>query len=394
MSPPETPEAKRPSPETPEKKRASGLVLVGTALIIITALAAFGLARVRSSHAQVDAVQRSAEVSAGPVVRSVAVTLSPTIRSIVLLGEARPYASVTLYAKLSGYLKRITVDRGDRVRAGDLVAEIESPETERAYMGAKADHDNKASISNRVEQLLARKFVSPQEAEQARADAAVSAERLQALQEERAYEVLKAPFDGTVTARYADPGALMQNAASSQTSALPVVTISQTDRLRVFIYLDQHDAAALRPGAPATISLTEGTGETISATVTRATGEIDPRTRKLLAEIDLANPAGHIVPGSFVRVELRLPSPAYPRIPVEALVVKQNRTYVAVLAADSTMHLHAVSVVDNDGQTVTVTGDVAAGQQVVLNVGDAIADGSRVRPVSAPAARAGGPAPK
>src|SRR5262249_46655958 len=148
--------------------------------------------------------------------------------SVELIGEARPFAAVTLYAKVSGYLKSVSVDMGDRVKAGQVLAVIESPETDRAYSAAKEDFDNKQVKAQRIAKLLDKKFASPDEADQARTEAAVARERLAGLEEQRAYETLRAPFDGRVTARFADPGALVQNAASSQTSALPVVTVAQT----------------------------------------------------------------------------------------------------------------------------------------------------------------------
>src|SRR6185312_11402965 len=135
--------------------------------------------------------------------------------------------------KVAGYIKTVAVDVGDRVKANDVVATIESPETDRALDAAQADYDNKQLTSSRIAQLLQRKLVSPQEADQARTEAAVAKERLEGLHEQQGYETLRAPFAGRVTARFADPGALAQNAASSQTSALPVVTVSQTDALRV-----------------------------------------------------------------------------------------------------------------------------------------------------------------
>jgi membrane fusion protein (multidrug efflux system) len=308
------------------------------------------------------------------------VVASPSTHHLVLLGEARPFASVTLYAKVSGYLKWIGVDKGDRVKADQVVAIIESPETDASWSAAKADHEQKALAAARVKQLLDKKFVSPQESDQAIADEAIARERLESLAQQRAFEQLKAPFDGTVTSRFADQGALVQNAASSQTSALPVVTVERTDRLRVYVYLDQSDAASVRVGLPAVLTMDERTGLRMPVTVSRTSGELDPRTRKLLVEFDVENVKGTIVPGSFVHLELDVPAPSLPEIPSEALVVRQEQAYVPVLAADSTIHFRAVVVAVNDGRRVRVLSGLAAGERVVLNAGDALAEGARVRP--------------
>ena len=358
----------------------SGGVRATAALLLIVALATAGLLAWRRSHAAADeSARREGAAAAGPVVRAATAVPSAASHHLVLLAEARPYASVTLYAKVSGYLKWIGVDKGDRVKADAVVAIIESPETDAAWSAANADHTQKALTASRLKQLLDRKFASQEEADLAAADEAVSRERLQSLAQQKEFEKLKAPFNGTVTARFADPGALVQNAASSQTSALPVVTVEDTDSLRVYAYLDQADAASVHPGLAATITMDEHAGLRIPARVTRTSGELDARTRKLLVELDLDNRNGRIVPGSFVHVELDAPAPVLPELPTEALVVRQNRSLVAVLGGDGTVHFREVTVASNDGRRIRLLNGVAAGDRVVLNAGDALAEGARVR---------------
>jgi membrane fusion protein (multidrug efflux system) len=358
-------------------------VWAGAIVVILLALgSAVLLADRRNRSAATEGAQRERDAAAGPVVRVVDVVRSPSTHHLVLLGEARPFASVTLYAKVSGYLQWIGVDKGDHVKADQVVAIIESPETDGAWSAAKADHDQKALTATRVKQLLDKKFVSPQEADVAVADEAIARERLDALALQRGFERLKAPFDGTVTSRFADLGALVQNAASSQTSALPVVTVDRTDRLRVDVYLDQSDAASVRVGLPAILTMDEQTGLRMPVTVSRTSGNLDPRTRKLLVEFDVENATGAIVPGSFVHVELNVPAPSLPEIPSEALVVRREQSFVPVLAADSTVHFRAVAIAVNDGRRVRVLSGLVPGERIVLNAGDALAEGARVRPSS------------
>ncbi len=371
-----------------------GLVFGSVALVGVAAGTVVLIAARRNASVHREATARTADVARGVVVRAAAVTTSPAVRHLALIGEARPYAEVTLYAKVSGYLQSIRVDRGDRVRAGQVLATVQSPETDRALAGARAEFEQKNVTSQRMGQLLAQQFVSNQEADQARADAEVARQRMNALAEERGYETLRAPFDGTVTARFADPGALMQNAASSQTAALPVVTVSQLDRLRIFVYLDQADAAALRTGALATITENDRPGVQVAARVTRVSGTLDPRTRKMLAELDLDDRNGQIVPGAFVQVTLDLPTVPHPEAPVDALITRGTASYVALVdstagasgaggpAADGTasarLHLVPVTVAGNDGKLVTFSSGVAAGQRVALNAAS-LADGARVQ---------------
>jgi RND family efflux transporter MFP subunit len=363
----------------PPRPSAARLGLGATFVIVVALLAVIGLALQRRAGAGRDAAARTTAVAAGPPVKVVTVELSPRSRHLALLGEARPFASVTLYAKVSGYLRDVRVDRGDRVAAGTVLATIESPETDRAFAGAKAEYDNKAQVARRVAQLRAKNFVSAQEAEQADAEAAVARERLGAFEDQKAYETLRAPFAGTVTARFADPGALVQNAANSQTSALPVVTVSQTDRLRVMVYLDQADASAVRAGTPATISVDERPDWRVEARIARVSGELDAKSRKMLAEVDLDGRGGAIVPGGFVRVTLDVPQAALPQAPAEALIVRKGGTFVGVVGSDGMVRLRAVRVAANDGRSVTFASGVAVGDRLALNLGAGTGDSVRVQ---------------
>ena len=335
----------------------------------------------RTAYGAAEAATRKNEVAKGNRVRMVTVTESPAVRRVDLLGEARPYESVTLYAKVAGYLKTVSVDVGSRVKTGDVLATIESPETDRALLGAKADYDNKRVTADRVATLLQRKLVSAQEADQARTEAAVAEQRLEALKEQQGYETLRAPFDGRVTARFADPGALAQSAATSQTSALPVVTVAMIDSLRVLIYLDQSDAASAHAGTPVTVTADERRDVRIPARVSRVSGELDPKTRKMLAEVDIANHDGAVVAGSFIPVRVELPDVPKPQAPAEALLVRGAQTFVGTVDEQSRVHLTPVTVVSNDGRIVTFGSGVVAGARIALNLESATADGDHVEVV-------------
>ena len=355
-------------------------------------LAVVLIASRRSRSASAERRELTTDVSRGAVVRTTDVVLSSATRHLTLLGEARPYAEVTLYAKVSGYLKSVVVDRGDHVHKGQILATIESPETDRALSGATAEYEQRKVTADRVGRLLAKAYVSPQEADQAKADAAVARERVESLREQQAYETLRSPLEGTITARYADPGALMQSAATSQTAALPVVTVSQTDRLRVFIYLDQDIAGDVKPGMKATLSSQAHPEIRIAAAITRLSGQLDARTRKMVAELDVDDRDGRIVPGGFLQVMLDVAVVPRPEAPVEALVVRGAATYVAVVDAHSHVHLVPVTVASNDGKIVTFASGVQPGTRVALSLGGTIADGAQVQ-VAADSATRGAATP-
>ncbi|HEV8411174.1 MAG TPA: efflux RND transporter periplasmic adaptor subunit [Gemmatimonadaceae bacterium] len=373
--------------DRPDSSPVTGGLRWTAIIVIIAALGAAALLASRRSHAVTDeTARRTGDAAGGPTVRAIAAVASAPSHRLELLAEARPYASVTLYAKVSGYLKWIGVDKGDRVKADQVVAIIESPETDASWSAATADYKQKQLTASRLKQLLDRKFASQEETDLAAADEAVARERLNSLTQQREFEKLKVPFNGTVTARFADPGALVQNAAASQTSALPVVTVENADSLRIYAYLDQSDAASVHVGLPAILTMDERAGVKINVRVARTSGELDAKTRKLLVEFDVDNRAGTIVPGSFVHIEMDVPAPVMPEIPSEALLVRQERSLVAVLAADSTVHFHDVTVASNDGKRLRVLKGIAIGDRVVLNAGDAITDGARVRPAADAAA--------
>jgi len=360
----------------------AGIWTVVVAAVIVAVVFAF---KQISFHRETKARER--EIAAGPHVQVARAAPSPTQHMLTLIGEARPFASVTLYAKVSGFLTHVRADKGDRVQKGQLLAIVESPESTHDYQGAVADARNKRAIADRIKPLLEQKLVSQQEADQAFADADVAESKVKSLGAVSGYQEIRAPFDGRVTARFADPGALVQSAANAQTSALPLFTVSQVDRLRIYMYVDQKDAASVKNGIPVVIGLDERPDVHLRAAVTRFSGELDPRTRMLLAEVDLENQTGVLVPGSFVKVSMTVQTPSYIQVPVEALVLRDAKTYVPVVTSSDTVSYRAVDVADNDGENVRLLSGLNAGEAVALNMGASLPEGSRVQPLApAPAA--------
>ncbi len=327
---------------------------------------------------------RAAELAAGPRIHTAKVVPSPGDHVISLVGETRPYQEATLYAKVSGYLKSVKVDKGDVVKQGQVLAVIESPETDQSYEAMLANAKNKQAIDGRIMSLLARQLVSQQEADQAKADADVASAQLHSAEVLKSYETLRAPFNGTITARFADPGALVQNATSSQASALPVVTVSQVDRLRVDVFVDQHDAAYVARDQDVEITLNDQPDFKLSGQVSRVSAELDARTKMLLTEIDITNKKPRIVAGSFVKVALRIKSPPYLQAPVEALLLKDDKTYLTTVTPDNHLKLQEVHLIGNDGHLLWIQSGVEAGATVALSVGDTVPDGGKVRPIDEP----------
>ncbi len=370
------------TPLVPPSRRAGRLLYIGGVIfVLVVAGMVIGLSAFRRASVAHERRERVATVTAGPRVRVVRVERSPGSRTIVLTGEARPFLSVALYAKVSGYLKELRVDKGDHVTAGEVLAVVESPETDQSAEAASADARNKRVIADRDAKLVTGKFIAPEEAEQAETDANVAQSRAQGYAALQRYETLRAPFSGTVTARYADPGALVQNAENSQTSALPVVEVGQTDSLRVYVYLDQRDAADIRRGAPVVISDPNRPNLHVVGAVSRFTGELDPNTRTLLAEIDVTNRKGTIVPGSVVRVALAVAGQSYLELPAAALIDRGEKHFVAIVNDSDRVNFREVHVLDSDGITVRLLDGVTEGERVAINLGDSVPEGQRVQPL-------------
>lgn len=354
-----------------------GIWIVAGMLVFILGYSVVGKVRF-----VLEAKARERELKAGPKVLAVAATLSDTQETVTLTGETRPYATVTLYAKVSGYLGDIKVDKGDEVKKNQILGIVNSPETSQAYQAALADAQNKRAISNRMKELKAKNLVSAQEAEQAYSDADIADAKLNSAAVMKGYEILRAPFDGMVTARFVDPGILVQNAANSQTSSQPVVTVSQVDRLRIYVYVDQRYAFYVQKGEDVRIGVDERPELKLTAKVARVAGELDPKTRMMLVEIELDNSKKEIVAGSFVKVALDVKVPAYPQVPVDSVVINGTKSYVPVVSPEGILNYREVSPGDNDGKNVKILSGLKTGEMVALNVGNSIPDGGHVRTVA------------
>lgn len=366
------------------KRSFRWFVVAGLIAVLVAALGVIVLFEGQRNRVLADARARVAQAAAGPVVQVAVARRIAGSDVLTLLGEADPYQAITLYAKVSGYMKNINVDKGDHVRAGQVLAVIESPEIDKQYQAAVADAENKRLIAQRAATLVKKQMISQQDADQAEADAKVSVANREQLATLKSYETLRAPFSGTVTARFADPGALIQNATASQSSSLPLVSIAETGRLRIYVYVDQAHAAFVHLGDPATVLDPAQPSLKIAARVTRTSGEIDLKTRTLLVEIDLSNPRNRVLPGSFVQVQLQVRTPRYVEIPSDALIVHGGQTLVARLTPDNHVQFQPVVVADQTGEFVRLLSGLAEGQKIARNLGDRVAEGALVQPVVSP----------
>ncbi|HUE65449.1 MAG TPA: efflux RND transporter periplasmic adaptor subunit [Rhizomicrobium sp.] len=355
-------------------RRAALLVLVAAAILAVAVIVLHhtGLSSERSDLADA--------TSKGPIVQVVRANAAPAIQNVTVLASVTPYQQATLYAKVSGYLANVLVDKGDHVRPGQLLATIESQETDAQYNSARADLINKERIAQRYDKLLRQNAIAAQQADQADADARVARATLDQYATLKSYERLTAPFEGQITARFADPGALVQNATGSQIAAQPVVTVSDDTRLRIDAYVQQGVAPFVHEGDTAQIVDAANTGRSITAKITRVAGQLDTRTRTMLVEVQLDNKDRFLLGGSFAYMTLHVPVTGATQVPVGALVTRGNDQFVAVLGADSRLHYIKVAIASTDGDSVNLAEGIKPGTRIAVNLPAEATDGGLVQP--------------
>ncbi len=370
----------------PGRKSASiGLFLLGLAVVVAAAGSVWYVWQSKQDALLKDEKSRAAGLAEGPTLSAAAAAMGPPIRRLVLVGELTPYREATLFAKVSGYLTKVTVDFGDHVKAGQVLAEISAPEVDHQIQSATATLQNARALAARNRDLESKGFFSKQALADAETQVKVAQAHLAELRDLADYRVLRAPFSGVVTARHADPGALLQAATTNATSSQPVLTLADTSRLKVAIYADQGEAPRVQPGLDAEVIDAADPSRKFLGKVTRVAARLDPRTRTLPAQVDIDNAAGQAVAGSFVNVALLLPVQSFLEVPASALVIREKKTLVGLLTADGHMQLRPITVSSTDGKVVRVAGGLDLGERVLLNVPSSLPDGGKVKVAPAPA---------
>lgn len=356
------------------------LYVCGVLVIGGAALAGLRMWHDKTTALSASRVALAEEMARGPVVQVATVTQGPKERLIRLLGDTRPYQAATLYSKVSGYVTEIGVDRGAHVKAGDLLATVASVETDQQYEAALRDLENKRRNWIRAKDLVAHGWTSQQAADQAETDYTMAVATVAQDATLKSYEQIRAPFDGVITARFVDVGALVQNSTTNKVSNQPVATIADESKLRVDVYVEQRDVPFVHVGDVADVQDGANPERKTHARIARTSDELDPRTRTLFVELEVDNGDHFLVPGSFAYVTLHVPIRGYPEVPMAGLVVRGTRTFIADIGRDNTVHLQPVTVADTDGISASLAEGAVVGHRVALNLPDEVGDGGRVQP--------------
>jgi RND family efflux transporter MFP subunit len=340
--------------------------------------------------------------------------------TIELPGSIEAITEAPVLARADGYLARRTADIGDRVRNGQTLAEIQAPEVDEQVRQAKAalqqaqaavdqaeanyergqaDEDLARVTAARWAALLKKGAVSKQENDRyqseyksltaatkalekalavARSNVAAAEANLARLNTMQSYLLVKAPFDGVITLRNVDVGALV-NAGNTM-----LFRIAQIATLRTYVNVPQANASEVKPGQPARLSVSNLPGRQFAGSVARTASALDPASRTLLVEVHVPNPDGALLPGMYARVELtgsRADAPL--RIPSDALIVRGEGTEVAVVRDGRTVHLQKIEVGRDFGDRIEVMNGLSEGEMIIANPGDVVREGLQVQPVPA-----------
>jgi RND family efflux transporter MFP subunit len=361
--------------------RRMALVVLAVA-VLVTAWGVF--ARLKAQAA----LRADAAHMADVTVAVVRPTVVSGAGQLVLPGEVQALMEAAVYARTSGYVRRRFVDIGQSVHAGQVLAEIDTPEVDAQLRQAEADQASAASAEQlaretaaRWQSLFARGVVSRQDVDDHAADATAKRAALEAaqanvarLRELTAFKRVLAPFAGIVTARGAEVGALINAGSGAE-----LFHVAATRRLRVRVNVPEADAAGVRMGASARLSVRDRPGQSYPASIARSAHAIDPATRTLLVELEFDNSSGELLPGAFAEVRLDVAGGSgILRLPAAALQFRGDGVQVATVGAGGRVVFHHVALGRDLGQDVEVLSGINADEQVVVDPSDSLMEGDRV----------------
>jgi multidrug efflux pump subunit AcrA (membrane-fusion protein) len=394
------------TPPPPNVSKARVVVFLICALVVAAVLAVTGI--LPRIHAEKKLAQDTNEMAIPQVLAIQSKRGDPT-QEIMLPGNMQAYQDAPIYSRTDGYLKKWYADIGRRVRRGELLAEIESPEVDQQLLQARADLSTaqanlqlSQTTSARFSDLLKQDAVSQQDTDNAVSDtkakqtivksAQANVSRLEQLQ---GFEKITAPFDGVITARNIDNGQLINSGNASTGSNIAIGNsgagnasvnthelfhIASIDTLRVFINVPQIYSNEAKPSTGAELTLDQFPGRKFSGKLVRNANAIDLATRTLLVEVDVNNRTGELLPGSYAEVHLKLNS-SRPTVllPVSTLIFRTQGLQVATLGEDNRAHLVNIIMGRDYGTQIEVVSGVTPNQKVIDSPPDSLVEGEEVR---------------
>lgn len=387
--------------EAPKASRGALLTLLVILLFVAVILAGVGMVRRTHANSKLDSYTVA---MAAPPVAVVRPTQQKSADEIVLPGNMQAFALAPIYARTTGYVKAWYHDIGSHVKKGELLAVIETPELDQQLVQAKAELNTAMSNAGlakttaaRYQDLISQNAVSQQDTDNATQalearntevnSALANVKRLEELQ---SFEKIVAPFDGVVTARNVDVGQLITTNGSTTTAGAGTVVgskeifdVSAMATLRVFVNVPQVYSPDARNGVIATLTLPQYPGRHFEGKLVRSSNAVDPTTRTLLAEVDVDNRSGELLPGNYTEVHLHTSNPAPALVvPVGALILEADGQHVAIVDANNIAHIVHVTSGRDMGATVEILSGLSPDQNVIANPPDSLTDGEKVRVVN------------
>jgi membrane fusion protein, multidrug efflux system len=360
-----------------------GFYIKWIALPLGALIVAGGIVVARESVLRSQRSDLAKEEARGRVVLCTKLHGKRTARTITLPGEVHGFYETQIYAKISGYVKNMFVDKGSRVKKGQLVATIESPETDQETRNAKATYDLAKVTDDRNQILVSQQVIDQQTADQSHLTMLADLATWKSLAAMQRYELVYAPFDGMITVRNLYPGALVATATAAGTSNPSIYEIATLKPLRVYVYLPQTYAPLMRDGDESTVTVSEYPSRNYNGSITRHPSALDQGTRTMLLEVDLPNGDLSLYPGMYANVAITIKgNNGAPQVPDEALIFNGERVYVPIVQ-ENRIHLIAVKLGLDDGINCEITRGLRGDETVALGLGQAATDGEFIRPLMA-----------
>jgi membrane fusion protein, multidrug efflux system len=338
------------------------------------------------------ALAKETEAIAIPSVTVVHASPEPPQQELVLPSTLQAYIESPIFARTNGYLGHWYKDIGSRLRKGELLAEIETPEIDQELMQARAARDQAAaqlklaqSSAKRWEDLQKMDAVSQQETDerssssaQGQASLAAATANVRRLEQLESFKHIYSPFSGVLTRRNTDVGSLVNAGNTGPNQELFVV--AQIDPIRIYVDVPENYSPSIRKGVPADIQIPELVGEHFTGSVVRSAESIDPATRTLRTEIDVQNSKGRLLPGSYAQIHFALKQQIQRlTVPTNALLFRAEGPRAAVVAPDGKVQLKPVAIGRDFGTSVEILSGVALTDQIVLSPSDSLEDGQQVQ---------------
>ena len=354
---------------------------IGAAVIVLIALGGLVLARDLQIGQQTDTLRHQEDL--GPLVMVAPVERAPMKRTITYPGNVHGFFESAIYPKVAGYVKSMLVDKGMRVKQGQLLAVIVSPELDQQVANALATYRIAKLTDDRFQRLVRAQVVPQQTADESHATMLADKAQWDSLRAQQGYERVLAPFDGVITGRNLDPGALVAM-ATAQAGAVSIVTMATLKPVRVYINMPQDDAVFMRDGDAARVTVTQFPNRAFTGTVTRHPEALLSSSRTMLVEVDLPNADESLLPGMYAHIDISLNgNSGAPMVADDSLVFNGGSIFVPVIA-NHHVHLVKVKLGLDDGIKSEVVEGLSGNEMVALNLGQVARDGQLVRTAEEP----------